>query len=240
MAALTRSEVADKIRKLLALAEGAGTEAEAANAAGRAADLMARYQLAQADVDALVRDVEDPMVQAETEGAGRLAGWRKTLASGVALGCGTYTLTVIGLKSRTRFYGRASDVETSLYLFAALTREVERLAKRNASGQGAAYANAYKLGMAVTLYERLRSQRAETIEQARTEGASTSALVKVSDSSALAKAFASGGGIKIAAARASRCSSQSGFGAGKADGRNVSLGGGAALGQARKAIGTGH
>ncbi len=39
MATLSRSEIADKIRKLLALAEGAGTEAEAANAAGRAAAL---------------------------------------------------------------------------------------------------------------------------------------------------------------------------------------------------------
>lgn len=239
MATLSRSEIADKIRKLLALAEGAGTEAEAANAAGRAAALMARHQIEQADVDTLVRDVDDPMTQVETEGAGRLSGWRKTLSSGVAIGCGTYVLTVIGGKSRTRFYGRASDVETSLYLFATLTREIERLAKRNAAGKGAAYANAYKLGAATTIYRRFEAMRRETIEQARHEGASSAALVKVGDSSALAEKFALQYGMKVSSARLDRCSDSEGYNAGQADGRRVSLGGGAALGQGRKAIGMG-
>lgn len=123
--------------------------------------------------------------------------------------------------------------------YAALSREIERLTKRNAAGKGAAYANAYKLGAATTIYRRLQAQRDATLEQARTEGASTAALVKVSDSSALAKAFASEG-AKITAARPSRCSSSAGYFAGKEDGRNVSLGGGAALGQGRKALGSGR
>jgi hypothetical protein len=38
----------DRVRKLLRLAEGAGSEAEAASAAAQAAELMTEYQLSEA------------------------------------------------------------------------------------------------------------------------------------------------------------------------------------------------
>lgn len=240
---LTRTEIADKIRKLLALADGAGTEAEAANAAARAAALMARYQIEQADVDTLVRDAEDPMTRVNTETTGRLAGWRKSLAGGIAAGCGCSVIIMRSHRageSYLSFFGRTSDVQAAVYMFGALSTEIERLAKRNASGRGAAYVNAYKLGAATTIAGRLRAQRAETIEQARLAGVSSAALVKVTDSCAIARTFAEKTIGKIGTAAPSRCSSGSGFQAGERDGRNVKLGGGAALGKGQRAIGSGR
>ena len=241
---LSHTEIAAKIRKLLALADGAGTEAEAANAAARAAALMAQYQIEQADVDELVRDAEDPMVRVDTESSGRFAGWRKQLAGGIAAGCGC---SVILVRSRSKgetilsFFGRTSDVQSAVYMFGALSTEIERLAKRNAAGCGAAYVNAYKLGAAITIARRLRAQREETIEQAREAGVSSAALVKVNDSCALAHKFAEKTIGKIGpVGTPSRYSSGGGFQAGQRDGRNVSLGGGAALGKGQRALGTGR
>jgi hypothetical protein len=240
---LTQVEIAAKIRKLLALADGAGTEAEAANAAARAAAIMAQYQIEQADVDALVRDTEDPMTRVNTDSVGRLAGWRKQLASGIAAGCGCSVIIMRSHRageSYLSFFGRTSDVQTAVYMFGALSTEIERLAKRNASGRGAAYVSAYKLGAAATISSRLRAQRAETIEQARLAGVSSMALVKVNDSCAIARKFAEKTIGKLGTAAPSRYSSSGGFQAGQKDGRDVKLGGGAALGKGQRAIGSGR
>jgi hypothetical protein len=239
---LTQSQVADKIRKLLALADGAGTEAEAANAAARAAALMAQYQIEQADVDALVRDTEDPMIRVNTDAASRIAGWRKQLASGIATGCGCSVVITgkRGGESCLSFFGRTSDVQAAIYMFGALSTEIERLAKRNAAGNGAAYVNAYKLGAATTIARRLRAQREETIEQARAAGVSSSALVKVNDSCEIARKFAESTIGKLGTAAPSRYSSGGGFGAGQRDGRDVKLGGGTAIGNGPRALGTGR
>jgi hypothetical protein len=240
---LTQTEVAPKIRRLLTLADGNANETEAANAAAAAAAYMAKYQIEQADVDELVRDAEDPMVRVDSESSGRLAGWRKQLASGIAAGCGC---SVILVRSRRAgetilsFFGRTSDVQAAIYMFGALSTEIERLARRNAAGNGAAYVNAYKLGAASTIAARLRAQREETIEQARASGVSSAALVKVDDSCVVAHKFAEKLLGKIGSCTPTRYSSGSGYGAGQRDGRDVKLGGGDALGKGQRALGTGH
>jgi hypothetical protein len=236
---LTQTEIAAKIRKLLALADGAGTEAEAANAAARAAALMAQYQIEQADVDALVQDAENPMLHVDVESSGRVMGWRKRLASGIAYACGCSVITVRGNLTRLRLFGRKSDVETGTYMYAALVNEIERLGKRNASGRGAGYANSYKFGVADAIDDRLRAQRDSTIAQARADGANLAALVKVESSSTLAHEYAETQLGKIGNGRPSAVSSNGGYGAGQRDGRDVKLGGGAALGKGQRAIGTG-
>jgi len=239
---LTQSQVADKIRKLLALADGAGTEAEATNAAARAAALMAQYQIQECDVDALVQDAQDPLTVVETGAADRIMGWRKLLAQGVADGCGCYALTYTRRNkgSSLVFSGRVSAVETALYMFAALSSEIERLAKRNAGGKGASFVNAYKLGMTSRIASRLRLQRDTTIEMART-AANSSALVRVSDASKQAEIHLNATlGGKVSTDRAVGCSSVGGYEAGKRDGANVNLGGGAAIGNGPRALGTGR
>ena len=49
---MTRQSIIEKIRKVLALAERAGTKEEAATAAALAADMMARYHIEEAHLDA--------------------------------------------------------------------------------------------------------------------------------------------------------------------------------------------
>jgi hypothetical protein len=237
---LTQIEIAAKIRKLLALADGAGTEAEAANAAARAAALMAQYQIEQADVDALVQDAENPMLHVDVESSGRVMGWRKRLASGIAYACGCSVITVRGNLTRLRLFGRKSDVETGTYMYAALVNEIERLGKRNASGMGASYANSYKFGVADAIDDRLRAQRDETLTQAKQAGVSSAALVKVENSSQLAREYAEAQLGKLTSSRGASVGSNDGYGAGQRDGRNVKLGGGAALGKGQRAIGSGR
>jgi hypothetical protein len=240
---LTHTEIAAKIRKLLALADGNSNENDAANAAARAAALMAKYQIEQADVDELVRDAEDPMIRMDSESSGRLAGWRKQLASGIASGCGCSVIYVRRRRAgetALSFFGRTSDVQAAVYMFGALSTEIERLARRNASGNGAAYVNAYKLGAATTINRRLRAQRTETLEQARETGVAVTALAKVMNSCAIAHKFAEQVMGKIGKSTPSRYTSGGGFQAGQNDGRDVKLGGGAALGKGQRVIGTGR
>lgn len=237
---LTQTQIADKIRKLLALADGAGTEAEAANAAARAAALMTQYQIEQADVDALVKDAENPMLHVNLESAGRVMGWRKRLASGIAYCCGCSIVIVKRELTHVRVFGRKSDVETAMYMYAALANEIERLAKRNTSGMGASYANSYKFGVADAIDDRLRAQRDATIAQARVDGANSAALVKVENSSQLARAYAEAQLGKLTSGRGASIGSNGGYGAGQRDGRDVKLGGGAALGKGQRALGTGR
>lgn len=104
---MSTDEHADKIRKLLRLAEGAGSEAEAQNAMGRAQALMAKYHL---DLQAVMEADRDPLVvrdsEIEMQAGKRRVRWKDHLADIVAEahGCVAWTakrLTVTFGRVRT-------------------------------------------------------------------------------------------------------------------------------------------
>jgi len=161
------AQVLARVRKLLALANSANPN-EAANAAAQAQRLMDEYRLSTGDVSV---GVDDPMTSAFIDDAGRKRApvWRMRLFANVAKANACFPVRV---GSRMRLVGRASDVEFACYLFTHLSNEVDRLAAREARGQGRTWANEWRNGCVTTLRERLAADRAAT-----TSGQTAGALV---------------------------------------------------------------
>lgn len=127
-------KVIDRIVKLLALAGDNPNENEAASAAAKAQELLQQYDLSMSDV--IMK--QDPRTAGVGEGerivlrkAGKPGGWKADLfrAVGYTTGCWSYASDAFGKwYDGTGYYiGRRQDVEIAEYLFAYLTREVERL-----------------------------------------------------------------------------------------------------------------
>lgn len=180
---MTHDEALKKVAKLLRLAESDNAN-EAALAAAMAQRLMDRHQLRADDLngpdlgeepDEPIREFEAPL---DGEGAKRITTWRVRLAVAIA----QRNRCRVFLRSHaTRLVGRPSDAETVRYLFAYLSREVDRLAKRDAKGNGFAWTNNYRLGVVETIDTKLKEQEKTTRAEVRQEAAATSssALVRV-------------------------------------------------------------
>lgn len=179
------ARIAEKIRKLLALAEGEGTTpAEAAAAAARAAELMERYRIDQATLTDHV-DPETPHYDDQP-----LARMPKRRAWATLLVCLLGKLNGCAVVAETerrridrrqvgpvslRLVGRSSDMQVVRYLYTYLEREIERLYdKQLASGMPKRWGPAYKLGAAEAVYLRL-----EQAQKAARKGAPSTAIVLV-------------------------------------------------------------
>lgn len=173
-------KILDRVRKLLALAEGAGSEHEAAAAAGRATALIAEYQLTEAQLR-----VDQPELPAEEiEKAARLepdeplvgrkrVAWRETIASAVAsdLGVRMYWKHKRDWNRGGRRYsdvvgfGRESAIQTWRYTCQFLWRQIDELAEASAPENTwqslRAWRNAYRVGCAQRISERIWLARQE-------------------------------------------------------------------------------
>lgn len=172
------AKVLDRVRKLLALADNAGSEAEAANAAGNAAKLMEEYQLSEA----LVR-LDEPAKKAEPILKGELlenarqpykynrVAWKEAIARAVAsdLGVKMYFNTsndhgrsiseVVGM-------GRESAIQAWRYTYQYLCRAVEEMCEASREREGymdkgssKAWNNAFRVACASRLAVRLEEAR---------------------------------------------------------------------------------
>jgi hypothetical protein len=254
-------KIVDRVRKLLELANSAN-EHEAALAAARAAELMTEHQISEAEIavkrgqaESAVEACADELIDGDEEG--RSVTWRYWIVDGIAesLGGDVYR----GLGSELHAVVPASAMPTVRYMFAYLTREVERLANeayaeevRECAGSwcvppGArAWKTAFRAGAAVKIRARLIEQRKATIQTHRQAsrtlvmGAADKcqALVIVDRQSEAVVAhvrkaapwkFTKSG--KERGGRSVSCgsSSRSGFDAGRSAGERVQLGGGKAL-----------
>jgi hypothetical protein len=190
------ASVVERVRKLLALAAGAANDHEAALAAQRAADLMARHALDEAMVRAAAApDAPAPSAAPVrhsmslygtdyplTAPPARRVAWHEALIQGVA--------TSLGLRLYWRglwayAYGREDAGAAWRYLVAYLIREVDRLATAATPGDVwigvRKYRADFRYGCAGRVAERLVSHRWETVrarrgaaeraDAARTDGA---------------------------------------------------------------------
>lgn len=167
-------DVVEKVQKLLALAASAN-EHEAANAAARAAELMAKHKIdqAQLEVDGGVTSSE-PIEEIGVYDSGRTVSWKEPIAFWVARAHGCHTLARTSHGRRfVRFLGRTSDVQTAGYVLSYLLEELERLCEkawRNApyeASSSRAWKHCYRGGFATVVIERLK--------QVRPSGAGTAA-----------------------------------------------------------------
>jgi hypothetical protein len=160
--------VLERIKKLLRLAQNAGSEHEAANAARRAAQLMALHQIHEASVNLdgpdEVRAVEEIAQCHEVTYTKKRVAWHIRIASAVAASYGAEMYTMGGYSEERengiRFFGRLSAVQAAAYTTQYLIREVETITDKQApqSLYARRYRNAFRLGCASRIGARINEE----------------------------------------------------------------------------------
>lgn len=181
--------ILDKVRKLLRLSTSSNAN-EAAMAAAKAQELVDKYQLEKAMVDladeegrpARAKGLDDePIVKFDDSPLDRqgrkLDRWRSYLGIVIAKanGCQVW-------KSRgdLMVVGRPSDAETVRYLYAWLSREVERLATLHGRGKGINWRTNFRIGVVDTIKAKIEAQRHQLEMAARAAaGADRQGLMRV-------------------------------------------------------------
>lgn len=177
---MTHQEATIKAVKLLRLAQSSN-EHEAALAMARAQELIDRHKLENLSLDYdtenppedIVNFTQDPLEQGTT-----LSTWKHRLATGLAKNnqCKAYSNG-----SKLILLGRPSDVTTVRYLYAWMTREIDRLAEENCKGCGRSFWNNFRIGAVESVRDRLAAQQEATIATVKAEAGSTLALVRVNN-----------------------------------------------------------
>lgn len=187
---MTHEEAVQKAAKLLRLATSDNPN-EAALAASRAQDIIDRYKLTgmALDLEGKPAEPEEPIknfaapLNEEDGASSQLQRWKGWLAMDLAK---VNQCRVYKSDGKLKIIGRASDAETIRYMYAYLVKEIERLTKRDALGNGRTYANNFRIGCVETIGKRLREQHNATIEavktEARAEVSNPNAIVRVEQS----------------------------------------------------------
>lgn len=158
--------VFEKIKKLLALGERGGTEAEAATAMEMAYKLLAKYNLSMADMEESTAIFETSLKEMP-----RNSVWERILYDGISkLYFGQYLLSKTANGTFHMVIARPENVAMIHHVAQYLIRTGEKLAQesasRNPSENKTAHVSAFCKGYALRI-----SQRAlEQIAQAKTEG----------------------------------------------------------------------
>ena len=131
----TEERLLEKLRKLLALQEGAaaiGSQAEAAVAASKVAEFLARHKIEMSEVLFSQRNEIDPIgseiVESILGHKKSRCAWQENLATVI----GKYhfcKILVYPGKNTLLFVGRRSDREIAVWLYSMLSETCERLAK---------------------------------------------------------------------------------------------------------------
>lgn len=172
-------KIADRIRKLFALAESPN-EHEAAAAAERAQELLLKHGLSEADVMARTTDGGTVAAECSTCMAPTLP-WVRALAAAVAEGCGGHAIFNRSTSEHT-FYGPAGTTRGMVELFLYLRESLDQAATVASVADcpewehPVSYRTSWLWGALQRLYERLMARR-EAMATESTPGA----LVLVSD-----------------------------------------------------------
>jgi hypothetical protein len=185
------AKVCDKVRKLLALSGNNPNENEMRAAAAAADRLMQEYRITQAMLESEGSAQSEPFTSKVVCEAGRRTAWREVVLSALTdhYGCcwyyesyrvgGEHSAGAPGSKGHAAYtvVGRKSDVDIVDYMFTWAVREVERLCRWHAGGQGVKYAMAWQMGCARGLRSQFSDMRAAARAQASAQGGSTALAV---------------------------------------------------------------
>lgn len=250
-------KVLDRLKKLLRLGQSSN-EHEAAGAAARAAELVARHNIDTAHVT-LDDGATTAPVEEEALPMGRqVVSWRAILAGGCAASQGAeswhWTVRRYGAPNQVSlvFAGTRAQIDASVYLYNALANETERLAdvayrreQRAAVARGyrspsaRAWKNAFRLGCAGVIADRLRAQRETTVaDYERTAPTGSAALVHLRDQDRELARYVARKGLRKG--RPVQFRSRDGFAAGKAAGADAHIGGGRGLNAPARRLGSGR
>lgn len=248
---MTTDEIIDKIAKLLRLSKSPNVN-EAALAAAKAQEMMDKYRIDAAAVDVNGDGQKNPDEPIEdytkTEPLDKLgrkgASWKSILAGGLGRvnNCRSYRSwarnehgayhQVLGI------VGRKSDVQVVRYMYQYLVREIDRLTKELAHGNGRSFCNAFRLGAVATVRERLQEAKAKTEREMREQAETMQARIRVEkalvrvDNQKLEVDIWVRRHLHLGSGRRVNYSSGHGYVAGRQAGHSIRLGG------ARGALGT--
>ncbi len=158
--------ILEKIRRLLALATSSNVN-EASVAAAKAQELMMRHRISQIEVETAddSRDDDDQIVDSEVMSTRSTIPWRQGLIAGLAKanGCETY------VQRRTsgmhyRIVGQTSQTQVVSYMYAYLSREVDRLASHRSS-MGRSWLRDFRLGAVTAIISRVNEANQRVVEE---------------------------------------------------------------------------
>jgi hypothetical protein len=180
---MTNERVADRIRKLFALAGNNSNEAEATAAMERANALMAEYNISMASVEAASPDADQVRTEEEFKAERTRQTWARALWSTVAeinFCRFWYTTGWRGTEpDRFTVIGTRANVVTVQIMSEFLTQTIERLAAQ--AYRTANDRRAFSLGCARRVCQRLQDDRRRRMNEerakARAEQAQYSSLV---------------------------------------------------------------
>lgn len=173
MTAEATDKVYARLRKLQEMAErSTGNEAEAEVAAGKLAEMMARYQIE--DLEALPREqpvgAEEGRVDAESDDAkpARVEAWDVQLLTVIASALGGKAWMMgKGRYQQLRMVGPVDSVRTARYMYQWLRRQVNTLARAAARHHGEeanAWRRAYCAGMVSKVHKRMMDARTAVVQ----------------------------------------------------------------------------
>lgn len=167
------SDVLDKVRKLLALAESDNVH-EAAAAAARAQSLIEAHRL-EGILAAEAAVADDPIDELVLETTKRLRRWKTVLAGGLAEvnGCMSFTREA-GRTKELVVIGRAADRAAVGAMWEGLVQRLEWLSATHGPGHDKRWHDDFRVGAVQTVVERLQTV---TVAERRTLPAA--ALVRV-------------------------------------------------------------
>jgi hypothetical protein len=232
----------EKIRKVLALAEGASTPGEAEAATQKAEILMAKYGIDRAQL-AHTDPRTDPMEWRTVAITAPFASAKDVLLATI---CDAYSVKAIRLNRKrsdahgattVEMVGHRSDLERVEILYTALLLQVATGINRNAYGAGAqlaAYRRSYILAFAAEIGRRLREANRRARQEDADAGTVGTDVVLAERSARVRSAFTD----KYPRVRAVTVQSRGTGGAdGRAAGARADLGGARVANRARHAIG---
>ncbi len=246
---MNQAKVIDRIKKLLELSKSSNPN-EAALAASRAADLMAEYELSEAQIRIVDLSPAGKICnryQANEGNNKKRVAWHGTVLGALAksMGCTWYWSG-----PNPQLFGRESNVQTVAYTYQYLVREIDRLAViagkieglYEVSGSSKStrtrlrneWKHSFYTGASVTIAQRLLQEIEEKKMQRKVSNeANSQALVLVKkdrkEVEVAYKNFSKSFGTARVGIKSIRRSDA--YGSGKLAGSGVSLrGGGAALG----------
>lgn len=220
------STIIERVRRLLALSTSSNVN-EAAAAANAAQKLMSKYAIDMLEVEAAQPETRAAVGTEVFEESGKAVMWRNRITHALADANMCVMYTSRGEKTtKVMIVGTAENISVVRYMQQYLTHQVERLwarEARSADDAGRAAGNAFRLGAAVVIADRVRSAKKE-IEQ-ETRGTS---IVLVQNELARVKAAV---GCKLARSRPAHYTGRDAFARGQAAGRTVNLASGPGLGR---------
>jgi hypothetical protein len=152
------SKIIERIQKLLKLAANAGSEAEAALAAERAAELMTLHEIHEAqltlDGPNVPRKPEPIDTCYQATDTSKKVAWHMRVLAAVARSYGAHAYWLGG---KVILFGRLPAVQAATYTGQYLMREIERVtdAEAPSSAWSRSYRNAFRLGCASRIGARL-------------------------------------------------------------------------------------